>query len=170
MWISMPKLKGSMLYNFYQWDKVGERKMLIGEYRHTLDNKNRLSLPAKFRKEIGKKVIITRGLDTCLFLFTEEAWKKVADKLDSLPFGSANSRGLARFILAGAAEVEVDSAGRILIPDFLKEFADIKTNVVVTGVSGRVEIWEGKAWDEYRKKIEAGVVSMAEALGEVGRF
>ncbi|MBC7836905.1 division/cell wall cluster transcriptional repressor MraZ [Acetobacteraceae bacterium] len=144
--------------------------MLIGEHRHTLDSKKRLSLPAKFRKEIGKKVIVTRGLDNCLFLFAEAPWKKIVAKLESLPVGSSDSRGLSRFILAGAHEIEVDKAGRILIPDFLKEFAQLEASVVVTGVSDRIEIWNEKAWEEYRKAIEKTAVNMAQALGEVGRF
>ena len=144
--------------------------MLIGEHRHTLDSKKRLSLPAKFRKELGAKVIVTRGLDNCLFMFAEAQWKKIVSKLETLPFGSTNARGLSRFILAGAVEVEIDKAGRILLPDFLKEFARIKSTVVVTGVADRIEIWEEKAWDVYRKEIESGAVNMAQALGDVGRF
>ncbi len=144
--------------------------MLIGEHRHTLDSKKRLSLPAKFRKEIGRKVIVTRGLDTCLFMFAESAWQKIIGKLESLPLGSSNSRGLSRFILAGAEEIALDKAGRILIPDFLKEFARLKSKVVVTGASDRVEIWDEKVWDEYKRGIEKGAVDMAQALGEVGRF
>src|SRR5665647_972141 len=96
--------------------------MLIGEYLHTLDSKKRLSLPAKFRKEVGRKVVVTRGLDACLFMFPERTWKDIAAKLQSLPFGQADTRGISRFILAGAVETDVDGAGRILIPDYLKEF------------------------------------------------
>ena len=144
--------------------------MLIGEHRHTLDSKKRLSLPAKFRKEIGKKVIVTRGLDNCLFMFAQAPWQKIVGKLESLPVGSAGSRGISRFILSGAAEVEVDKAGRILIPDFLKEFAHLRSKVVVTGVSDRVEIWDEQVWDKYKRAVEKEAVNMAQALGEVGRF
>lgn len=144
--------------------------MLIGEHKHTLDSKNRLSLPAKFRKEIGKTVIITRGLENCLFMFGEESWRKVVTKLESLPLGSAQSRGLSRFILAGGSEVEVDKVGRILIPSSLKEFAKLEKEVVIAGLSDRVEIWGEKAWEEYRKEVEKSALDMAQALGEVGRF
>jgi MraZ protein len=144
--------------------------MLIGEHKHTLDSKNRLSLPARFRKEIGKKVIVTRGLENCLFLFSEVSWQKVVAKLESLPLGSLQSRGLSRFILAGGSEVEVDKAGRILIPELLKEFAKLQRQVVLTGIADRVEIWDGKIWEAYRKEVEKGVADMAQALGEVGRF
>lgn len=142
--------------------------MLIGEYIHTLDAKKRLSLPAKFRKEIGRKVVITRGLDTCLFMFPLGAWKEIAGKLEKLPFGQANTRGMSRFLLSGAVESEVDKAGRVLIPEFLKEFAALRSKVVVAGVSDRVEIWNDKAWDEYKRRIERNADGMAQTLGEIG--
>ena len=142
--------------------------MLIGEYRHTLDPKKRLSLPAKFRKELGRRVVVTRGLDTCLFLFSERAWRSIAGKLQSLPVGEGSARGMARFMLAGASEAEIDAAGRILIPDYLKEFAGLKTNVVLAGVSDRVEIWEAKAWGAYKRGMEKKASAMAQTLGDLG--
>ncbi len=153
-----------------QWDKVGGPRniMLIGEYLHTLDAKKRLSLPVKFRKEVGRKVVITRGLDTCLFMFPEKTWNKIAEKLSSLPFGQADTRGMSRFILSGAVETEVDSAGRILMPDFLKDFADLRSRVVLAGVSDRIEIWNEKTWEEYKRRIEKGADQMAEKLGDLG--
>ncbi len=142
--------------------------MLIGEYLHTLDAKKRLSLPTKFRKEVGRKVVITRGLDQCLFMFPVATWKVIAEKLSSLPFGQADTRGMSRFILAGAVEGDVDGAGRILIPDFLKEFADLRSRVVLAGVSDRVEIWNDKTWEEYKRRIEKGAEGMAQTLGDLG--
>jgi MraZ protein len=142
--------------------------MLIGEYTHSLDSKKRLSLPAKFRRELGRKVVITRGLDNCLFLFPLSTWKSIAQKLETLPFGQSNTRGMSRFILAGAVESEVDGAGRVLIPDFLKEFAGLKDSVIVAGISDRVEIWDARVWSEYKKKIEGGAEEMAQVLGELG--
>ena len=142
--------------------------MLIGEYLHTLDSKKRLSLPAKFRKEVGRKVVLTRGLDACLFMFPEKTWKKIAEKLVSLPFGQADTRGISRFLLAGAVETEVDGAGRILVPDFLKEFASLGSRVVLTGVSDRIEIWDEKTWGEYKRRIEKGADQIAEKLGDLG--
>jgi MraZ protein len=142
--------------------------MLIGEYLHTLDSKKRLSLPAKFRKEVGKKVVITRGLDACLFMFPEKTWSKIADKLVNLPIGQTDTRGLSRFFLAGAVESDVDGAGRILVPDFLKDFADLKSRVVLAGVSDRIEIWNEKTWEEYKRRIEKGADQMAEKLGDLG--
>lgn len=144
------------------------KTMLIGEYLHTLDSKKRLSLPAKFRKEVGKKVVITRGLDACLFMFPTKTWAGIAQKLEQLPFGQSDTRGMSRFILAGAVETEVDSAGRILVPDFLKEFADLRSRVVLAGVSDRIEIWNEKTWEEYKRRIEKDADQMAQTLGDLG--
>lgn len=141
--------------------------MLIGEYTHTLDSKKRLSLPAKFRKEIGQTVVVTRGLDQCLFLFPQKTWQEIAAKLEQLPFGEATARGMSRFLLAGAVETEVDSAGRILIPDFLKEFAKLGSSVVLAGVSDRVEIWNEETWGAYKQRIEQGADQMAQTLGDL---
>lgn len=142
--------------------------MLIGEYLHTLDSKKRLSLPSKFRKEVGRKVVVTRGLDSCLFMFPGKAWEKIAGKLADLPVGQADTRGMARFLLAGAVEAEVDGAGRILIPEYLKEFAELRSRVVLAGVNDRIEIWNEKTWEEYKKRLEKGADQMAQALGNMG--
>jgi MraZ protein len=142
--------------------------MLIGEYTHSLDPKKRLSLPAKFRKELGKTVVVTRGLDHCLFIFGATAWKKLAQKFAELSIGSTDTRGFNRFLLAGAVEAEVDGAGRILIPDFLKDFAGLKTQVVLAGVNDRVEIWDEKRWQTYKERIESQADEMASKLGEIG--
>lgn len=142
--------------------------MLIGEYTHTIDEKKRVSLPVKFRKEIGNKVVVTRGLDNCLFLFSTKQWEKVSEKLAELGIGNADSRGFNRFMLAGAVEVDVDSVGRILIPDFLKDFASFEESIVITGVHDRVEIWNQKNWMEYKKRIEKQADILAEKLGQIG--
>lgn len=142
--------------------------MLIGEYIHTIDTKKRLSLPSKFRKELGKKVVITRGLDNCLFVYSINEWKKISEKLAELSIGQSDTRGFNRFILSGAVEAVIDSLGRILVPDFLRDFASLKDKVVFAGVQTRVEIWNEKEWNEYKKKIEQQADSMAEKLGEIG--
>jgi len=142
--------------------------MLIGEYEHTLDEKKRVTLPKSFAKELGKKMVITRGLDTCLFLFAEDAWKKVAERLQSLSFAQADTRGFNRFLLSGAVEVEPDSAGRILIPDHQKQFAGLKRSVIFAGVSDRVELWDAGEWKRYKARIEKQADAMAEKLGEIG--
>ena len=138
--------------------------MFIGEYRHTFDAKNRISLPAKFRKELGASVIVTRGLDKCLFIYPKSAWKKQAEAIATHSTGGAAGRGLARLMLAGASEAEVDSAGRILVPDYLKSFGGLKDKAVVAGVSDRVEVWDEKAWSAYTKGIERDADTFAETL------
>lgn len=142
--------------------------MLIGEYTHTLDPKKRLSLPSKWRRELGKKLVITRGLDNCLFVYPLKEWQGITEKIGHLPLGQADTRGFNRFFLSGAQEVEVDSVGRILVPDFLKVFAGLKSKVVLAGIHDRVEIWDEKMWREYNRRIEKQADALAEKLGEVG--
>lgn len=144
--------------------------MLIGEYIHTLDDKNRISLPAKFRQKMGKKVILAPGLDRSIFMFTSIEWEKISSRLSesSSSFLHADSRSFNRFMFGGAVEVEVDSAGRILIPDFLKDRAVLKTRVALIGVQNRVEIWNEKSWSEYKKVVEGQADQLAEKLGQVG--
>lgn len=142
--------------------------MLIGEYTHAIDDKKRISLPVKFRKEVGRKVVVTHGLDNCLFLYTMKEWEKIAEKLANLSMGQADSRNFNRFLLAGAVEIDVDSIGRILIPDFLRNYADLKNKVVITGVHNRVEFWNEAKWAEYKKRVEKEVDTLAQKLGEVG--
>jgi MraZ protein len=142
--------------------------MFIGEYEHTLDEKKRVSLPKSFREQLGKKMVMTRGLDNCLFVYPLSQWKKVAAKLETLSFAHSDTRGFNRFILSGAAEVEADGAGRILIPDHQKEFAGLKKDVVFAGVSDRVEVWDATRWRSYKERIEKQADAMAEKLGEIG--
>ena len=144
--------------------------MLIGEHKHTLDPKKRLAIPAKFRKEMGKKVVVTHGLDNCLFVYPIKQWDKIAEKLASLPMGQADTRGFNRFMLAGAVETDVDSMGRILIPDFLKEFAGLLEEVIVTGVHTRLELWDAPTWSAYKDRVRKQADALAEKLGEIGAF
>lgn len=142
--------------------------MFLGEYIHNIDQKKRLAIPAKFRNEAGHSVVVTRGLDNCLFVFPQKEWIKLADKLGALPLGQSDARGFSRLMLAGAMEASVDRLGRILIPDYLKNYAGLNKQVVVAGVYGRIEIWDQKAWDIYKKKTEKAAGDMAERLGELG--
>jgi len=142
--------------------------MLIGEYTHTLDPKKRLSLPSKWREELGRTLIVTRGLDNCLFVYPQNEWRKITEKIGQLPLGSADTRSFNRFFLSGAVEVGVDSVGRILVPDFLKDFAKLDNKVVLAGIHDRVEIWDEKRWIEYKTQIEAQADALAEKLGEIG--
>lgn len=144
--------------------------MIIGTYFHTIDDKNRLSLPSKFRKEMGKRVVVTPGLDSCLFVFTADEWEKISGRLsgnDASMF-KADNRSLNRYLLGMAVEVEVDAAGRMLIPDHLRSRAKLQSKVVFVGVRDRVEIWEEAAWHEYAKKVEADADQLAEKYGQAG--
>lgn len=142
--------------------------MLIGEFRHTIDAKKRLALPAKFRKELGETVIITRGLDNCLVIYPEREWEIMSDKLGKLPASQVEARGFARIMLAGAMAGDMDKLGRILVPDYLKNYANLTKNVVICGLYNRLEIWDAESWDVYRKKMEGEIGDMAAKLKELG--
>lgn len=144
--------------------------MLIGEYTHILDSKKRLAVPSKFRKEIGKKAVITRGLDLCLFVYPWSEWEMVAKNLSNLTVGQADTRSFVRLFLAGAAEVEIDSLGRILIPEYLKSYAQLEDKVVIAGVYKRLEIWNEVHWNEYRSRVEKQTDMLAEKLGSLGVY
>ena len=147
--------------------------MLIGEYIHTIDEKNRMSLPVKFRKEMGKKIIITPGLDSCLFIFTTKEWEKVSKRLSDtdsdLSFLKSDQRSFNRFMFGRAVDVEVDSIGRILIPDFLKDRINLKDSAAIIGVQDRLEIWNEKKWSEYKEVVEKQADQLAEKLGNEGK-
>jgi MraZ protein len=140
----------------------------LGEYNHNLDVKGRMAIPAKFRENLRGGAIITRGLDHCLFIFTIAEWETLAQKLINLPLSQANSRAFVRLMLSGAADVEVDKQGRILIPDYLREYAGLSKQVVVAGVYNRFEVWDANNWKQYKEKTEAQSDEIAERLGELG--
>lgn len=142
--------------------------MLIGEYKHTIDPKKRLAIPAKLRKELGKGAVLTRGLDNSLALYPSKEWQKMTEKISQLPSGKIDARGFTRLILAGAVTVDFDSLGRILVPDYLKEYAALKKNCVIVGLHTRLEIWDEKKWEVYKQKVEKEVGDMAEKLAELG--
>lgn len=142
--------------------------MFIGEYTHIIDSKKRLAVPVKFRNGLGKEAVITRGLERNLFLYPKSEWQVLAEKLSSLPFSQADARGLNRIMLAGAMEVDVDKAGRILIPDYLKEYASLKKEITVIGLYNRIEIWGKQIWTAYKNKTEKEVGDIAERLKELG--
>ena len=142
------------------------RLMFVGEYSHTFDTKNRISIPAKFRKGLGKTVIITRGLDHCLYVFARKAWEREAARYAAQVNGTAAERGLARLFLSGSFEGDIDTAGRVLIPENLKAYANLGGKALVAGVADRVEIWEERAWRVYTEKIEREADSLAERVNE----
>ena len=142
--------------------------MLIGEYIHTIDDKNRISLPVKFRKEMGKSIVITPGLDKCLFVFTIKEWQKISGRLSESSLLQSANRSFNRFMFGGAVQVDVDSLGRILIPDFLKERSEIASKAAIIGVDNRVEIWNEKSWKSYKNIVEKEADALAEKLGGIG--
>jgi MraZ protein len=142
--------------------------MLIGEYNHTIDEKNRLSFPVKFRNAMGKGVVITPGLDNCLFVFTQKEWATIAEKLASSSMLQADTRSFNRYLLGGAVEASIDAQGRILIPDFLKERAGLTGKIAIVGVHNRVELWDEGTWQSYKRGVEKNADTLAERLGSIG--
>lgn len=142
--------------------------MLIGEYKHTIDSKKRLAIPAKFRKELGEKAVVTRGIDKCLFVYPLKEWEVFAEKLSKLPVGQSNSRSFSRVMLAGAQDVEMDSLGRIIVPEYLKQYAGLSKKVVVVGLYNRLEIWDENSWKGYQDNAERSAGEIAEKLSELG--
>lgn len=142
--------------------------MFIGEYQHSIDEKGRLAVPIKFRAELAKGAVVTRGLDNCLFLYTQKDWEQLADKLAKLPISKANTRAFARLMLAGAMDCEIDKQGRVMLPDYLRKYAGVRKNVVVAGLYNRLEIWDAAAWEKYKVGTEKRGGDIAEALGELG--
>jgi MraZ protein len=142
--------------------------MFIGEYHITIDDKGRLAVPVKFRETLATGAVVTRGLDTSLFLLPLEEWGKLADKLASLPLGQANSRAFARLMLAGAMDARLDKQGRFIVPEYLRQYAGLKKDVVMVGVQNRLELWDKAAWAAYAKQAEEDANTIAEQLGSMG--
>lgn len=142
--------------------------MFIGEYSHNLDEKGRLAVPKKFRADLSQGAVVTRGLDSCLFLYTKAEWEKLAEKLAQLPFSQANTRAFARLMLAGAMDVEVDKQGRVMLPPYLRTFAGLSKSVIVAGLYNRLEIWDEEKWKSYTTATESESTSIAEQMGTLG--
>lgn len=142
--------------------------MFIGEFQHSIDEKSRLAIPVKFRADLKQGAVVTRGLDSCLFVFTKTEWKKLAEKIVNLPLTQSNSRAFARLMLSGAMDVNLDAQGRIIVPDYLQKFAELKKKVVVTGLYSRLEIWDEEKWNVYKKQTESNSLDIAERMGELG--
>ena len=133
--------------------------MLIGEYEHTIDAKGRLSMPSKLRRDMGEAFIVTKGLDGCLFAFSQEEWKNFETKLKSLPLSDKNARNFVRFFLAGATECEIDKQGRFLIPSNLRTAANLEKEAVIIGVGTRLEIWNRDIWTSKDEEISADEIA-----------
>jgi len=149
-----------------EW-KEGEA-LFIGEYQHTIDAKGRVIMPARFREELGDKFVVTKGLDNCLFVYPNEEWRNLEQKLRTLPLTSKEARAFIRFFFAGAAECEVDKQGRILIPSNLREHASLEKDLVIIGVSSRVEIWSKDAWDAYNDDSSLDQDAIVQKMAELG--
>ncbi len=145
-------------------EKWGFKEMFIGEYRHSIDEKGRIALPAKFRGKLSDGVVITKGLENVLVVYTKEEWEKIAPKLSSMPYTQANARAFSRMVLSGANDCSLDKQGRINIPQNLREFAKLKTNAVIVGVYSRIEVWDTKEWEEYKARVEKDSTQIAEQL------
>ena len=142
--------------------------MFIGEYEYKIDKKNRLAIPVKFRDKLKKGMVATRGIDTCLSIYTKESWEKLVKKLRDLPISKSKNRAFNRLMLAGAMDRELDSQGRITLPDFLMKYANLSKKAIIAGLYDRLEIWDKQIWEEYKKRSEASSSDIAEALDEIG--
>ena len=142
--------------------------MLIGEYEHSLDAKGRLIMPAKIREDIGEKFIITKGLDGCLFGFSQNEWANFEEKLKTLPLTNKNARDFVRFFLSGAIECEIDKQGRFLIASNLREYANLEKDAVIIGVGTRIEIWNKDKWKVYNSEENISADEIAENMTMLG--
>lgn len=142
--------------------------MFIGEYQHTLDTKGRIIIPSKFREDLGANFVITKGLDSCLFVYPMEEWKIIQDKLKTLPFTNKDARAFIRFFFSGASEVSLDKQGRVLIPFNLREHSKLEKDAVIIGVATRIEIWSKKQWQDYNEDDNLSYDKIAEKMAELG--
>lgn len=142
--------------------------MFMGEFQHSIDEKGRLIVPAKFREDLGEKFIITRGLDNCLFVYPLPQWKILEDKIKELPTSHADTRAFVRMFFSGAVEAEVDKQGRVVVPSHLREHARIERDVYVIGVSTKVEIWSKDSWENYENQAQQSYESIAEKIIDLG--
>jgi MraZ protein len=140
--------------------------MFMGEYNHTIDEKGRLIIPSKFREELGNSFVVTKGLDGCLFAYDNTEWTALEEKLKKLPLTNRDARAFARFMLAGAALVEVDKQGRILLPQVLRSFAELEKDVVLIGVASRIEIWSKDRWNDMSDASDMDEI--AEKMADLG--
>ncbi|HHY21131.1 MAG TPA: division/cell wall cluster transcriptional repressor MraZ [Bacilli bacterium] len=138
--------------------------MFMGEYRHSIDEKGRLIIPAKFRQELGETFVITRGLERCLFVYPLSEWGTLESKLKNLPFTKKDARAFTRFFFSGATDCELDKQGRVTISSVLREYATIQKECVIIGVSNRVEVWSKDIWEQYVSESEESFSEIAENL------
>jgi len=147
---------------WYNVEEVGG--MFLGEYQHSIDEKGRVIMPARFREQLGEKFIITRGLDGCLFVYPREEWLKLSNEVQNLPLTKKDARAFSRMLFSGAAEVDCDKQGRVSIPANLREVASIQKELVIIGVSSRIEIWAEETWSDINSDAEGKFEELAEKL------
>ena len=142
--------------------------MFIGEYHHTIDEKGRVAIPVKFRKELFNGAVVTKGLDACLFLYPLSEWESQAVQIAKLSITRSDNRAFNRHMLSGAMDIEMDKQGRVVIPDYLRQFGGINKKVVITGLYNRIEVWDAEKWEQYKQTTEAESNAIAERMGEMG--
>ena len=142
--------------------------MLMGEYMHTIDTKGRVIMPADFRTELGETFFVTKGLDNCLFIYGQAEWEALSAKLRQLPLAKPEARAFVRFFFAGARMMECDKQGRFLVPGNLRSYANLKKDVVLTGVMNRAELWDKESWTKYSDEVNPAVTEIAENLADLG--
>jgi len=142
--------------------------MFLGEYEHTIDEKCRLAIPAKYRAVFAEGLVVTKGLDRCLFVYTEEEWKALREKTAQLPITSKDARSFTRFLFAGASDCQLDRQGRFLVPAYLRNYARLNGQITIIGVDTRLEIWNREAWQQTRAKDEEENEFVAEHLANLG--
>ena len=150
--------------------KWGAYYMLMGEFHHNIDEKSRLIVPSKFRTELGERVVITKGLDKCLFVYSENEWNKIMQKVSNLQFTKKNVRAFERSFIGGASLIEFDKQGRINITSPLVHYADIKKECIIIGVNERLEIWSKESFDEYIKTNEDSLEEITENIFDSGIY
>ena len=142
--------------------------MFIGEYSYSIDEKGRIATPSKYRSQLSEGVVVTRGLDSCLFMYPKKEWDVIAERMGNMPTTEKNARDYARLMLAGAMDIVPDKQGRIVLPQYLRDFATLKKNVVVAGLYNRIEIWDEAKWKKYEADIEKNSTDIADKLSALG--
>ena len=141
--------------------------MFIGEFQHNLDSKGRITMPSKFRNELGDIFFITKGMDNCLFVFSQNEWDKIDEKINGLKLSHRESRGLARLFYAGAIDTSLDKNGRVLLPQTLRDYANLDKEAIVIGVSSRIEIWDKVAWEKYNNDEDLNYDILTEKMTDL---
>ena len=140
--------------------------MLLGQYESKIGEKHQVGLPKKFREVLGEKLIVTKGFESCLIIVSEENWKTLLEGTEGKPFTSKSTRELQRFLLGSASDIELDSKGRFVVPEYLRQFAHLDEEVIFVGIQRFVELWDKKSWEEHQKELGKNIESIAEKLSE----